>query len=215
MTADGKIATADRGFSRFGSRRDLEHLFELRCSADAILCGATTLNVEDADLGAGPERFQRRRVAKGLAAHPLRVVVSGSGRIDTQSKLFRRRFGPVLILVTERIGTRRLRELEALADAVRVCGARELDVVEALRWLRGEWKVKRLLCEGGGRLNDALFRAGVVREVHLTVCPMVVGGELAPTLSDGVGATRLGLATQCRLKHLRRVGKELFAVYEV
>jgi riboflavin biosynthesis pyrimidine reductase len=98
---------------------------------------------------------------------------------------------------------------------VRVCGAREVDVVAALRWLRAEWKVNRLLCEGGGQLNDALFRAGVVREVHLTVCPVVVGGESAPTLSDGVGATRLGLATQCRLKHLRRVGNELFAVFVV
>jgi 2,5-diamino-6-(ribosylamino)-4(3H)-pyrimidinone 5'-phosphate reductase len=215
MTADGKIATADRGFSRFGSRRDLEHLYELRCSADAILCGATTLNVEDADLGAGPERFRRRRVAKGMAEHPVRVVVSGSGKIDKGSRLFRRRFGPVVILVTGRVASKRLREIELVADAVRVSGDEEIDVVEALRWLRAQWNVKRLLCEGGGQLNDALFRAGVVREVHVTVCPVVVGGELAPTLSDGVGAARLGLATQCRLKHVRRVGKELFAVFSV
>jgi 2,5-diamino-6-(ribosylamino)-4(3H)-pyrimidinone 5'-phosphate reductase len=215
MTADAKIATADRGISRFGSRRDLQHLYELRTQADGILCGAGTINAEDADLGAGPERFRRRRLALGRSEQPVRVVVSGTGRIETGSKLFRRRLGPVVILVTERAGLRRLRELERVADAVRVCGSREIDFVGALRWLRAEWGVKRLLCEGGGQLNEALFRSGLVREVHLTICPWVVGGAGAPTLADGEGVTGLGMATGCRLERMRRVGDELYVTYSV
>jgi 2,5-diamino-6-(ribosylamino)-4(3H)-pyrimidinone 5'-phosphate reductase len=215
MTADGKIATANRAFSRFGSRRDLEHLFELRAEADAILCGAGTVNAENADLGAGPERFRRRRLADGRAEHPVRVVVSGRGRIETSSKLFRRRLGPLVLLVTERVGRRRLRELEALADVVRVSGEREIDFDEALRWLGKEWAVKRLLCEGGGHLNEALFRAGLVRELHLTICPMIAGGAEAPTVADGKGVGRLALGAQCELERMRRVGDELYVVYSV
>ena len=35
MTADGKIATANRAVSSFSSRRDQRHLLELRATADA------------------------------------------------------------------------------------------------------------------------------------------------------------------------------------
>jgi 2,5-diamino-6-(ribosylamino)-4(3H)-pyrimidinone 5'-phosphate reductase len=215
MTADGKIATANRAFSRFGSRRDLEHLYELRVQADAILCGAGTVNAENADLGAGPERYRRQRIADGRAEHPVRVVVSGTGRIETDSKLFRRRLGPLVILVTERIKRRRLRELETLADAVRVCGEREIDFAEALSWLGKACAVKRLLCEGGGQLNEALFRASVVRELHLTICPLIAGGAEAPTVADGTGVGRLALGTCCQLERMRRVGDELYVVYSV
>lgn len=215
VTADGKIASANGALSRFGSRHDLRKLHELRASADAILCGARTVMAENADLSAGPARYRRRRLAQGLAEYPIRVVASGTGRIDTGARLFQRRGGPVVILVTEQVGARKLRDLESVADAVRVFGDREIDVVAALSWLRKEWKVNRLLGEGGGQLNDALFRAGVVRELHLTICPLAVGGALAPTLADGVGVPKLAQAIPCRLERARQVGDELFAVYAV
>jgi 2,5-diamino-6-(ribosylamino)-4(3H)-pyrimidinone 5'-phosphate reductase len=215
ITADGKIATANRALSRFGSRHDLRKLHELRASADAILCGAGTVMAENADLSAGPARYRRRRLTQGLAEYPIRVVASGTGRIDTGSRLFQRRGGPIVILVTKQAGTRRLRDLESVAAAVRVFGDREIDFVAALAWLRKEWKVNRLLGEGGGQLNDALFRAGVVRELHLTICPLAVGGARAPTLADGVGVSRLDLAIPCRLARARQIGDELFVVYAV
>jgi riboflavin biosynthesis pyrimidine reductase len=93
---------------------------------------------------------------------------------------------------------------------VRVCGTREVDFRAALRWLQREWKVRRLLCEGGGELNDALFRAGLVDELHLTICPQVLGGRAAPTIADGRGSASLAAARPMQLKSMRRVGKELF-----
>ena len=98
---------------------------------------------------------------------------------------------------------------------MKVCGERELDFIEALRWLRQARGVKRLLCEGGGELNDALFRAGVVDELHLTLCPKVFGGRQAPTIADGLGMGSLGNAVRLRLKSARRSGAELFLVYRV
>ena len=85
----------------------------------------------------------------------------------------------------------------------------------ALRWLRTKWGIKRLLCEGGGELNDALFRAGLVNELHLTVCPKIFGGRAAPTIADGLGAGSLARATRLELQSARRQGEEMFLVYRV
>jgi riboflavin biosynthesis pyrimidine reductase len=73
--------------------------------------------------------------------------------------------------------------------------------------------VKRLLFEGGGELNDALFRAGLVDELHLTVCPKIFGGRDAPTIADGAGRAFLSNSTGFALKSCRRIGNELFLVY--
>ena len=44
MSADGKIAPAHRRFVAFGSRRDHANLLALRATADAVMCGARTVD---------------------------------------------------------------------------------------------------------------------------------------------------------------------------
>jgi riboflavin-specific deaminase-like protein len=109
----------------------------------------------------------------------------------------------------------KLRKLRAVADEVKVFGRKELDFEAALRWLRQKWNVKHLLCEGGGEVNAALFRQGLVDELYQTICPLIFGGRNAPTLADGAGVKSLSQATLLRLKSLKRVGQELFLVYRV
>jgi len=213
MTADGKIATANRAVHSFGSARDLEHLYELRATADAVMCGARTVEISQSILGTGGEKFRRRRVKNGLAEYNLRVIVSGSGSIDPGAEVFQKRFSPIIILTTARISKAGLKKLRAVADAVKVCGKREINFCSALRWLRAKWNVKRLLCEGGGELNDALFRAGLVDEVHLTICPKIFGGRNAPTIADGLGVDGLAAASQFQFKTIRLKGGELFTAW--
>lgn len=215
MTADGKIATANRAISSFTSRRDQEHLLELRAQADAVMCGARTVDLNEVNLGPGPARYRRLRLRRGLAEYNLRLIVSGSGSLNPRAAIFRRRFSPIIVLTSGRAPERKLRQLRAMADAVKVCGHGAVDFAEALRWLRTEWNVKRLLCEGGGALNDALFRAGLVDELHLTIVPRIFGGRLAPTIADGLGAARLADATPLALQSMKHVGEELFLIYRV
>lgn len=212
MTADGKIATANRRIHTFGSRRDLAHLYELRATADAVMCGARTAGA-DVTLGPGGPKYRRLRLRLGLAEYNLRVLVSGSGSLDPELPLFAKRFSPIIVLTTRRAGPERLRRLAAVADEVVVAGTREVDFTAALAHLLRHWGVRRLLCEGGGELNDALFRADLVDELHLTICPFVFGGRAAPTIADGVGLPRLAGARRFRLTRARRVGGELFCVF--
>jgi riboflavin-specific deaminase-like protein len=214
ITADGKIATANRQVASFGSERDHEHLLELRATADAVMAGARTVDTMKVNLGPGGAKFRRRRLQRGLAEYNVRVLVSGNGSINPEAEVFKHRFSPIIILTTRRTSAAKFHQLRALADEVRVCGKTQINFHSALRWLRAQWGVDRLLCEGGGELNAALFQAGLVDELHLTVCPKVFGGRTAPTIADGSGALRLAAAAQFKLKSTRRVADEMYLVYE-
>jgi riboflavin-specific deaminase-like protein len=213
MTADGKIAFASREFVPFGSDRDREHMMELRAGADAVMAGARTVETPGVTLGPGGKKFQRLRLARGLSEYNLRVVVSGSGSMDTGVELFKHRFSPIIVLTSKSAPPKRLQRLRRVADDVGMFGETEIDFFAALRWLSEKWSVKRLLCEGGGHLHDAMLRAGLIDELHLTICPSIFGGRNAPTLADGLGFTTLAAAKRFSLKSARRAGNELFAVF--
>lgn len=213
MTADGKLAPANRVFVPFGSRRDQELLLELRAQADAVMAGARTVDLFPVNMGPGPKKYRQMRLKRGLAEYNLRVIVSGAGTINPQAAIFTRRFSPIIVLTTERIPAQNFKALSKVADEVRVCGAREIDWRATLGWLRKRWGVKRLLCEGGGELNDTLFRADLVDELHLTICPVIFGGKNAPTLAGGLGVERLSEARELTLHSRKQIDDELFLVF--
>jgi 5-amino-6-(5-phosphoribosylamino)uracil reductase len=212
MTADGKIAFADHTFVPFGSKRDREHMLELRSTADAILCGARTVELSGATLGTGGVKYRKQRLRRGLAEQPLRIIVSRSGSVKPDVTIFKHKSSPLIILTTKRAGEQQLEKLRTLAE-VKICGEKEIDFKSTLRWLRKKWKVKRLLCEGGGEIHGAIIRAGLLDELHLTICPKVFAGRIAPTIAEGEAFANLAHAAGFKLNSFNRMGDEVFAVF--
>jgi riboflavin-specific deaminase-like protein len=148
-----------------------------------------------------------------MQPYNVRIIVSRLGTVDPQARVFREKFSPVLVLTTRLAAAKRLAALRAVADNVKVCGAREINFRSAFRWLFKKWKIRRLVCEGGGELNAALFQAGVVDELHLTVCPWLCAGRAAPTIADGTGVAKLARAAEFELESSRRAGHEMFLCF--
>ena len=214
-TVDGKLAPENRKFVPFGSKRDLELLYELRARADAVLMGARTVDSAPGHYGPGPAKYRRLRLKRGLPEYNLRVIVSGRGTLSPKSDIFRYRFSPIIVLTSARASVRNLKQLRSVADDVEIFGDNEMDFGAAFEWLRKKWGVKNILCEGGGELNTALIRQNLVDEIYVTLCPLIFGGRNAPTLADGVGVKSVDDATRLQIKSLKRVGQELFIVYRV
>jgi riboflavin-specific deaminase-like protein len=210
VTADGKIATANRAVSSFGSQQDLDHLYKLRTTAHAIMAGARTLDLNKVLLANGGERYRRMRLRRGLGEYPLRVIVSGSGTINPQAAIFQKHFSPILLITSRRASAETIRTLRPLVDDLFISPDRTIDFAAALRWLAEKWQVHRLLCEGGGELNAALFRERLVDELNLTICPKIFGGRHAPTIADGDWHPPLANATNLRIHSFRQVGQEVF-----
>ena len=213
MSADGKIAPPHRRFVTFGSRRDHKNLLALRATADAVMCGARTVDSAPITLDAGGAAYEQRRLRAGLARQNLRVVVSGSGSVDLRAAIFQHQVSPVIVMASGQAPKSRLAKLERLANCVKVCGEKSVSLGQALGWLRREWAVKRLLCEGGGELNFELLRLGLVDELHLTLCPRVIGGRDAPTIADGEGFACLAKTANLKMTRQRRIGDELFTTW--
>ena len=212
MTADGKLAPATRNFVPFTTKRDQSLMMELRAEHDAVMSGARTVDLAEVTLGTGGEKFRAKRKKRGLKEEHIRIIVSGSGSIDPKAYIFTKRFSPIIILTTERAG-KKLPTLKKLADDVHVSKGKHLDFKSALAWLREKWKVKTLLCEGGGEVNGGLFDAGLVDQIYLTIAPQILGGRNAPTLADGEGVKKLIDAQKFILKKMQQVGDELYTVY--
>ncbi len=200
LTWDARISTRERTPSDFSSPADKRRLHEIRAGGDAVMAGRGTLEADDTRLGL-PADLRDARLARGQPQWPLRVVVTNSGAIAPDARIFKSSESPVIIYTRgECKAAAEVRELRGLA--------------EMLQELRARDGVRRLVCEGGGQLFRSLAEAGLVDEINLTMCPRVFGGEGAPTLT-GTAADFLPTAVECRLAHMEVVGEECFLRYHV
>jgi 2,5-diamino-6-(ribosylamino)-4(3H)-pyrimidinone 5'-phosphate reductase len=208
MSADGKIASANRAVTTFGSALDLRRLYALRATADAVVCGATTVAETGATMTNGNESFRRTRIRRGLPEFPVRVVASANARLRLDLPLWKARGGPLIVVVGPDAPASRRKSLAAHGAIVwtepRLCWIRVLERLFA------EYGVRRTVLEGGGALNDAFFQEDLVDELRLTVCPILLGGGDAPTLADGRGFQKLADALRFRLTACERAGSEQF-----
>jgi 5-amino-6-(5-phosphoribosylamino)uracil reductase len=213
---DGKITTSRREAFSLGSEEDRALMEELRARADAVLIGRGTLVDEDPSLEiTRPEVIAGRR-ARGAPEQPLGVLASASLDLSVAGSRFFASPTPRIVFTTPGADADRRRELESRARVVEVEGAAGggLDV-SAMLAAMPSLGIGRLLLEGGGRLNFSLLEADLVDEIHLTLCPMVIGGAQAPSSFEGPGFLRDAIRRlELRSLRVNALG-EIFAHYAV
>lgn len=151
---DGRLDDASPERLILSNAADLAAADAERARCGAILVGAETVRRDDPRLLV--------RDGRPDADQPLRVVVSRSGELPADARLFHTPGGEVL-----------------------VHGPGEVDLVE-LAWGLAGRGVKRLLVEGGGRVISQFLALGLVDELQLSLAPFLVGRAAAPRwVGDG------------------------------
>jgi riboflavin-specific deaminase-like protein len=202
-TVDGRAARDGRS-ATIGGEADLQRLLELRTIADAVLIGTGTLRAEGyARLVRSEERRVRRR-ADALAEDPLAVILSRRFDVPWEAGLFQAPEQPVLIYTGPDAG-----EPPDVPAPVEVVRLEVPGLTEMLADLRTRG-VRTLLSEGGPTMHGALWAAGVVDELNLTITPLITGDADEPNI---VAGGRLPEAVELELLSLERVGSELFLRY--
>jgi len=204
-TIDGRASVEGRT-APISSVADRQVFHALRTRVDAVMVGAGTLRTERyGRLVRDPHR-RGQRVAAGLAADPLAIVVSGRLDLPTDLPLLQDP-GSRVVVVTASGDS-----LDGCAARVAYLRAEPVDLAGALAALRSEHGVRSILCEGGPLLNASLLSAGFVDELFLTTVPKLAGGAGALTI---IGPAPLDEPLDARLEWLLAHDGELFARYRI
>lgn len=205
MSLDGKIATW-AGDSKLSSEEDLIRVHELRASSDAIMVGVRTILEDDPKL----------TVTRVKGENPTRIIVDSAARTPVTARAITvSPETPTIIAVTRRASKNKIERLEKAGAKIILVGHHShVDLRVFCRKLRS-MGVKKLLVEGGGRLNWSMLSQSLVDEVRVAVVPVIVGGAEAVTLVEGRGAKRVDEGVGLRLKDARRYGKDLVLFYKV
>src|SRR5436309_8889402 len=134
MTVDGKITTRDFGPVDFTSREDKQFLFRQRALADAVVIGHSTLKHDNVRLGIS-EDLRQERIKRGQTPAPLRVIVSGEGKIDSQLKIFQSEISQIVIFSTKRM-PKDVRDALREKKVILHLHTNDVDLREMLRTLR-------------------------------------------------------------------------------
>ncbi|MGI3901201.1 MAG: dihydrofolate reductase family protein [Janthinobacterium lividum] len=185
-SVDGRIKTSR--WSSFEGRGEYEKVHDL-LEGDAWMCGRVTMSGYargEAPYPATHETVPRadhiaRRDAAGYA-----VALDASGRlawgrdsIDADH---------LVVVVSESVSDAHLAGLRRDGVSYVFGGAEAIDFGRVLETLRREFGIKRLLVEGGGRINGSLLKAGLVDELSLLLAPAVDGLAGGAALFDYDGA---------------------------
>lgn len=186
ITWDGRISTRKRTPSHFSSASDKRRLLEIRALGDAVLAGAATVSADTMSLGLPEGDLREQRISAGRSPSPLRVIVSQSGRMSVEWRVFQTMDVPLVVYATERMEEQIRDRVRARAE-LRLQTGGSLDLGRVLSELRERDGVQTLVCEGGGRLILELLRLGAVDELYLTLCPWIFGGKTGVSLTGAPG----------------------------
>lgn len=194
-SADGKTALPSRKQTRISCEEDMERVYKLRNSVDAILVGIETI------LSDNPKLTVKEKYVSN-PKNPLRVILDSDCRTPPDA-LALGNDAPTL-LVSAKPAPRGLESVEVM-----VCGDDspkprvDIDSMLSRLYLRG---IRTLLVEGGGTVIWSFMEAGLFDELNIFVGSMVIGGAGSPTLAGGKGAGSIDEIIPLELLEARPLG---------
>ncbi|HEY3359977.1 MAG TPA: dihydrofolate reductase family protein [Polyangia bacterium] len=231
QTLDGVVTLGVPGLLEGGpisgfNQHDRMIMGMLRAAADAVVIGAGTNRATRNSLWTAEHIFPplatvygELRVAMGKPSPaPLAVLVTRSGRLDVDQRLFQSGEMAVLVVTTS-AGAAEL-HARGLPERVRVAtveatsngwiGSRAI-----LDAIRAAGPSDLVLCEGGPRLMGVLMTDGRLDELFLTIAPQVAGRIDEATRPAFVAGSLFApdRPLWTRLASLKRGGHHLFTRY--
>lgn len=176
---DGKVSSGGKSGS-IGGGVDRGAMRMLRSKVDAVAVGAGTVRAEKVSL-----------TSEGMRdPEPKAVIISASLDLPPENMASLGEQETIILTVegrdTGNAGRSKSGYITGLAQILPAEADSEggIDLMSALRALKGKHGVDRLLLEGGSALNTGMLSIGVVSEIFITIAPKLLGG--GPGESAGI-----------------------------
>jgi len=177
VSLDGKISPARRpGQSNpVGPELIAPEIMALhnarRKGVDGIMVGLHCILLDDSRL--------TLRDAEGR--NPTRVVLDGLAEMPASARVLGGE-APTIVGVTADAPRQRVEALKERGAGIVVAGTGKfVSLVPFLGDLYERWGIRRLLVEGGGTVHRSMIAENLYDEIHLIVCPFVIGGSTSIT----------------------------------
>jgi riboflavin biosynthesis pyrimidine reductase len=128
------------------------------------------------------------------------IAIDPSGKLRWESPSIDEEH--VVTVLAEKVSDHYLAFLREKGVSYLFGGKDRIDLAAVLRKLRRHFGIRRLLLEGGGKINGSFLAAGLVDELSILVAPVADGSVGTPTLFDAPGAK--GTARSFRLLSVER-----------
>jgi len=180
---DGRIVT--RNWDLGSGTREYERT-AATFKADAWIIGRISMEPY-----AGKARVPKRKTGEPIAREDFIAkhdATSYAIAIDPSGKLTWRAGDidgeHVITILTEAVSDDYLAFLQAKGVSYLFGGKSRIDLGNVLRKLRASFGIRRLLLEGGGRINGSFLAANLIDELSILVAPIADGSVGTPTLFD-------------------------------
>ncbi len=212
MTCDGKIATKTGDSKWITGEAARAEVQQMRHKYMGIMAGIGTVLADDPMLNVRVE---------GLKS-PIRIICDSKLRIPLDSRIVKTAGEYKTIVACGRSANKEVADaFENKKEALEARGILvvslpdengRVDVLKLMKWL-GENSIDSVFVEGGGTLNDAIFRAGIADRVEVFVAPKLFGGSEAKTPVGGIGIEKVSECTMLWLKKVKQVGDDVLLSY--
>lgn len=212
MTADGKIADCQGAAARFGSVNDRLHLEQQVSCADGVLFGAGTLRAYGTTMSVLNSTLLQERKIRGQPLQPTQIVVSASADLDSSWRFFQQPVPRWLITVSGNDAKWQHKpefEKVLIAEVANSC----INWTSTFQQL-STLGLNKLAILGGGKLVASLLAENLIDELWLTLCPVIFGGNSAPTPIGGEGFVQ-SQGKKLQLLEVKQIEQELFLHYLV
>jgi riboflavin biosynthesis pyrimidine reductase len=161
---------------------------------------------------AGRERIRRTDFVARRDAPSYAIAIDPSGKLRWESASIDEEHA--VTVLTEKVPDRYLAFLREKGVSYLLGGKERIDLRAVLRKLRRHFGIRRLLLEGGGKINGSFLAAGLVDELSILYAPVADGSVGTPTLFDAMEGK--GPARSLRLVSVeRRPGDLVWLRYRV
>ncbi|BAQ64761.1 5-amino-6- [Geminocystis sp. NIES-3709] len=217
MSVDGKISTASDKPARFSSKADLKHLETQISGYDAIVFGGNTLRAYGTSLVIKNPFLLEKRRENNQPLQPLNIVCSPSGNINPTLPFFCQSL-PRGLLTTdkglihwhEKINTFNQENDNNFFQEIFTFNYpfNWRDILQQLHFLN----YRKIGILGGSKLISSLLKENLIKDLWLTICPLIIGTKTATNLLDN---NLLNRSINLTLIEVKQIDQEIFLHYLV